>query len=214
MISLQRLAEPDILTKNGETWLQRFLERSNPRPDSRQYGHREIRDMLRAMSFHKCFYCERKLSESDGEVDHYIEVAESPELAFVWTNLYLSCDKCNGGKISNLHIPVEECLNPCDGSLDPADHLTFTDEIIRSRNGSLIGMRTIQKYRLDRDQLNYLRAKRLQQFERFVRGLHDVCIREGRRLNEVEKEAIASFGQADSEFSLMFRSYLTSVNLL
>ena len=65
MIALERLPEPGILTRNGEKWLQPFLERSSQQPDSRQYGNWEIRNALRVMSFHKCFYCERKLTEEN-----------------------------------------------------------------------------------------------------------------------------------------------------
>ena len=173
----------------------------------------KARNTLRAMSFRKCFYCERKLSESEDEIDHYIEVAESPEKAFHWENLCLSCRDCNRHKTPNSRISVSECLNPCDTTADPAEHLIFAEEIICPRQGSSTGTRTIQKYRLDRDQLNYLRTKQLQKFERFVRGLYVACMREGRQLNEAEKEAIASFGQADHEFSLMFRTYLAAVYL-
>ena len=74
-----------------------------------------------------------------------------------------------------------------------------------------MGAQTIRKYRLDRDQLNYLRLKQLQRFERFVRDLYIACAREGRPFTQEEKEAIVSFGQADHEFSLMFRSYLALV---
>lgn len=217
MIALQRLAKPAVLAENGEKWLERFLAQreNNPgqRPDSRQYGHREIRNALRAMSFRKCFYCERKLSEYEDEIDHFIEVVESPEQAFRWENLYLSCRDCNRHKTPNARIPVSDCLNPCDPSTDPSEHLTFSEEFIRPRQGSPIGTRTIQKYHLDRDQLNYLRTKQLQQFEQFVRRLYSACVREGRPLNEAEKEAIVSFGHADHEYSLMFRSYLTTAHL-
>ena len=215
MIALQRLAEPAVLAENGRRWLERFLQQGEntpgQRPDSRQYGHREIRNTLRAMSFHKCFYCERKLSAGEDEIDHYLEVAEVSELAFVWVNLYLCCRDCNRRKLSNLSVPVTACLDPCNPSIDPTEHLTFSDEIIRPKSGSLRGVQTIRKYQLDRDQLNYLRLKQLQRFERFVRELYAIRIREGRRLTEQEKEAIASFGQADHEFSLMFRSYLALV---
>ena len=55
MIALQRLAEPAALAENGGKWLDRFLEqrKNTPgqRPDSRQYGHRGVRNVLRAMSF-------------------------------------------------------------------------------------------------------------------------------------------------------------------
>ncbi len=77
MISMTRLPEPAILRQKKEKWLAAYLRKLEKnlgkRPDSRQYGHKEIRDTLRAMSFHKCFYCERKLSETEDEVDHYID---------------------------------------------------------------------------------------------------------------------------------------------
>ena len=39
------------------------------------------------MTHGKCFYCERRLTDSEQEVDHHVEVAERPELAFEWSNL-------------------------------------------------------------------------------------------------------------------------------
>ena len=267
MIALARLPEPDVLIKNGERWLARFLERreQNPgeRPPSRQYGHRNIKDTLRAMSFHKCFYCERKLSEAEDEVDHYIKVVEAPEQAFAWENLHLCCRDCNG-KSSNSKIPANEstakrsisprrrrgrgvsrrssgeklretprsprlrggsegflqwtpaneCLNPCDGTVDPSDHLTFTKEVSRSKTGSQIGAQTIRKYQLDRGDLNYARARHLQKLTEFLLVIRTLQLNDGgRSITREEKEAIASFGQADHEFSLLFRTYLTAVSL-
>jgi len=208
VIALNRLPEPDVLAMKGEKWLERFLNNPGRVPNSRQYGHQDIKNTLRAMSFHKCFYCERKLSEAEDEIDHYIEVAEVPEQAFVWENLYLCCRSCNGKKLPNSKIAAKGCLNPCDSSVDPSDHLTFTGEIIQPRADSTLGARTIQKYQLDRDELNYLRLQKLQQFTHFLLVLQAACKREGRQLKQGEKETIMSFGQANYEFSLMFRSYL------
>jgi uncharacterized protein (TIGR02646 family) len=163
VISITRLPEPARLTENKEKWLAAYLERrqNKPglRPNSRQYGHAEIRSVLEAMSFNKCFYCERKLDETGSQVDHYIEVAENPALAFHWRNLYLSCPDCNRKKLPNTTIPVSDCLDPCDPSENPMEHLTFDREIIRPKIGSLKGSQTVQKYRLDRENLNYLRLE-------------------------------------------------------
>ena len=71
-----------------------------------------------------------------------------------------------------------------------------------------MGEQTIRKYSLDRQQLNYLRSKQLQRFERFIRELLEARIRGNRPFTQAEREAIASFGQADHEFSLMFQTYL------
>ncbi len=166
------------------------------------------------MSFSKCFYCELKFGATDGEVDHYIEVTEDPLLAFVWDNLYLSCHDCNRRKLPNATIPVSDCVNPCDRSENPIDHLAFDSEYIRPKADSQRGAKTIQKYRLDRPELNYLRLKQLQQFERFLRELRDRQLRDGgRTLTDSEKEAIASFKQPDHAFSLMFRVYLAKLGL-
>ncbi len=218
MILITRLPEPAILAEKKDTWLQSYLKKRakkpNQRPPSNQYGHREIRETLESMSFHKCFYCERKLIETKGEVDHYIEVTEEPALAFEWKNLYLSCPDCNRRKLSNATIPVSDCLDPCDQSVTHADHLTFDSEYIRPKAGSTKGPKTIQKYKLDRPELNYLRLKHLQRFHELLLKIRDRQIRDGRKtLTNSEKESLVCFKEADYTFSLMFRVYLSGIEV-
>ncbi len=218
MIPVTRLSEPSILAVNKEKWLTAFLEKRKSklgaRPASRQYGHREIRETLEMLSFHKCFYCEHKLGETKGEVDHYVEVAEKPEWAFEWKNFYLSCYGCNKRKSSNKMIPVSYCSDPCETSESPSAHLTFDDEYIIPRPDSQKGVKTIQKYKLNRSELSYLRLKQLQQFERFLRKIREQQNRDGRKkLTLLEKEAILSFKEPHHAFSLMFDAYLSKINL-
>jgi len=212
MIHVDRLPEPDILRRSREQWLRNYLERRaddpQTRPSSRQYAHADIRNTLEAMSHCKCFYCETKVGPHQTEVDHYIEVAEAPERAFDWENLYLSCPGCNSKKLSNQHIPVVNCLDPC-GNENPAAHLAFEDEIITTKAGSPIGSETIKKYRLDRPELNYLRVKALQRFEKNLRQLRER--RADRPLTDPEKEIIRRYKQPDHPFSLMFQVYLADV---
>ena len=213
MISITRLPEPARLTKNKEKWRAAFLEKRKnkpgSRPNSRQYGHPEIRKALRAMSFHKCFYCERKLV-GKGEVDHYIEIAKDPTLAFEWSNLYLSCPECNDKLPS---IPVSDCLDPCN-SENPAEHLTFDREVIRPKANSSKGSKTVQKYQLDRENLNYIRSRQLHKFRDALAALREHQIRDGGRPpTQSEKEVLTSFAQPDHAFSLMFSTYLAKLDL-
>lgn len=216
MISVTRLPEPSILTQKKEKWLAAFLKKRElkpgTRPDSRQYGHQEIRETLEAMSFHKCFYCEHRLVETKGEVDHYVEVAEKSEWAFEWNNLYLSCPACNRGKLFNTAIPASDCLDPCDITKIPSEYLAFDDEYIIPKLNSARGKKTIQKYKLDRLELNYLRSKQLQRFERFLRKLRERQNCEGRKkLTLAEKEVILRFKEPHHAFSLMFEVYLSRI---
>ncbi|MFN8440694.1 MAG: HNH endonuclease [Caldilineaceae bacterium] len=160
------------------------------------------------MSYHKCFYCERKLSEVEDQVEHYKEVAAHPHLAFEWENLFLACAECNKRKRPHKEIPVDTCLNPCDEKLMPNEHLTFEQEIIRAKNHSTKGLHTIQKYCLERDDLNLQRLRRLQGFYQLLEDIRKRQIADGGRvINEQEKELLLSFQQPDQPFSLMFQCY-------
>ncbi len=218
MIYVKRLAEPAKLVEKKKEWLETFLKAykqgHKKRPQSSKYAHEEIRDVLWTMSFGKCFYCEQNLKETKAEVGHYIEVAEKPEDAFAWQNLYLSCQDCNRKKKSNLKIPVNQCLDPCDNKVDPKDHLVFEDELIRPKTGSSKGAKTIQKYGLDRPELDYQRIRQLRLFDELLIQISDNLRRENRSMNEKEREAILSFQERQRPFSLMFHYHLDSVVLL
>ncbi len=216
MISIKRLAEPKVLQKNGTKWRGKFIESEKKRPPSSQYAHEEIKNTLDAMSFNKCFYCECKLGEGKddrSEVDHHIEVAEKPKLAFEWTNLYLACHGCNSKKLNDSQISVSECLDPCDPAVNPADHLTFEKECICSLDNSEKGQNTIRKYRLDRQELDYLRGRSLQRFYDDLIRIQKLQIKDGGRpLTDKEKSILNSFKQRDHAFSLMFSVYLKNLS--
>ena len=149
MRHIERLPRPAILEERSEQWRDAFVNSEKRRPDNSKYAHPQIRESLNAMSFQKCFYCERKLKDVPQEIAHFIEVAERRDLAYEWNNLYLACDNCND-KTPNRSIPVTEVLDPCQHSdTEIQHHLTFEDEVIRARNDSGLGRKTIQKYKLD-----------------------------------------------------------------
>lgn len=211
-----------LVTKKAE-WTAAFLAKRaakpGTRPESRRgYAHPEVRAALEAMSHYKCFYCERSVKGDEGEqkaeVDHYIEVAQRPELAFEWTNLYLACRECNKAKMGHATISVEDCLDPCDETAEPEKHLIFEDECIRPRSGSPRGRKTITKYGLDRPQLDQARTRALRNLDRLIIAIQRRQIQEGRRgLTDEEREAIQSFAEPEHPFSLMFRAMVEQVKL-
>ncbi len=217
MRCIHRLPKPNILEKNATQWTADFLKvrAINPqqRPTGSKYAHAEIKDYLARMGAHKCFYCERALSEKEFVIDHYIEVAERPDLAFEWENLYLCCKDCNS-KMTNITLPNANTLDPCSDTYPHAEHISFDNEKIRSRDGSSRGLQTIQKYKLDRDDLNLQRMRALREFDKRLISLQRRLIAEGRKsLTKTEKEILESFKQAERPFSLMFAYYISQQDL-
>jgi uncharacterized protein (TIGR02646 family) len=203
------------LTDNAEDWTRSYQKKrpQSPklRPDSRQYGHREIRKALAAMSHKKCFYCEHRLDEDEYTVDHYIEVNQAPDKAFAWDNLYLCCHGCQS-KLTEATAPRADCLDPCDARIDPADHLTFEHEVILPRNDSQRGRQTIRKHKLDRGDLGLRRSRRLNLFNHVMIAIQRKQIEQGRRhLADEERALLQRFGEHEAPFSLMFRGLLQQV---
>ena len=132
MRHIDRLPAPDILVQKHIEWQQKYEEKlaENPsaRPDSPRYAHKQIKDRLFEMSFGKCFYCETKLTDSNKEVDHFVEVAIDHSKAYEWENLYLACSNCND-KVNHLVIPVTDALDPCrDSDAEIQRNISFEAE--------------------------------------------------------------------------------------
>lgn len=197
MIRLKRSDTPGVLLRLGDGWTERFLASPDRRPPSRQYRHPEIVDALRACSHGKCFYCELAVPSREGEVDHYVEIAVDRALAFQWTNLYWACRGCND-KVRS--VPLVACLDPFDPDVDPVDHLIYDDEQIRARNGSTRGLRTIDRYKLNREGLQLARSRVLRNLFAFVLELErETDARKKADLTEL----VRSFAAPDRPFSAM-----------
>jgi uncharacterized protein (TIGR02646 family) len=214
MRGLIRLPKPQILIDREDNWTKDFITSGKERPDSSKYAHDKIRIQLATMSFHKCFYCESKLKQTTKEVDHHIEVSIKKELAFVWTNLYLSCDNCNN-KVNHDAIPIDEALDPCSNNdSEIQEHLTFVDEQITSVGNSILGLKTIQKYRLDSELLD---SRRILQLKNFLKVLIEIQKKqniEGRKsLNHNELYILNRFKEDDQPYSLMFKVCLDKISI-
>ncbi|WP_158850458.1 HNH endonuclease [Algibacter sp. L1A34] len=205
MRGISRLPEPQILIDRKITWRDNYIASGKKRPDSSKYAHNTVKTQLESMSFHKCFYCETKLKGKRKEVDHHIEVSVDKTLSYEWDNLYLSCDNCNG-KIPHSTISIQDALDPCRHTdVTIKEHLTYENEFIQPRNNSVLGLRTIKKYRLDRELLDNRRLKQLNNFlQLFIEIRNAQQIEARNHLTEAELNAIYSFKRIDNSFSLMF----------
>ena len=213
MRHITRLPEPEILHRKHDEWQAKFdacrRNDASARPDSSKYGHKDIRKALEASSYGKCFYCEGRLGGIMKEIDHFVEVAIAPELAYTWTNLYLSCSNCND-KIDHNKIPVECVLDPCrDTDEEIRAHITFEDECICAQPGSQKGLSTIQKYRLNTELLDMKRQKWLNKIMKDVIEIQRRMITENRKhTTEEEKKQLMRYMQVDQPYRLMSEIYI------
>lgn len=218
MVPLRRGPEPEVLVEKGAAWTAKYLQRraTDPklRPLKEQYRHPDVLRALQRMSHRKCFYCERALADGEQKIDHYIEVAERPDLAFRWINLYLCCEGCNEKKETNLRLPVAACVDPCDPATPPEDHLVFVDERVEPKDGSPRGRATIDKYDLDRVELNYARACALRQFDRALETILRRMASEKRgELSEEELALLRAWAEPVRPFSKMIADRLRAAGL-
>lgn len=205
---LTRTAEPEILRKKSADWTAAFVASGDGRPEARKYRHEQVVNALRAMSHNKCFYCERPLDDGDEQVDHYVEVAVDPTLAFAWRNLYLACKGCNVGKPDHTDIPVTRCVDPC-GAIPVEQHLEFVDDLVRPVAASAEGDHTIRKYRLLRPPLVHLRMQVLKQLWREYQGILRRCLSEGgRSMTPSERARLLAYTDATAPFSACCAAWL------
>lgn len=213
MRHIDRLPEPQILIDKHDEWQRKFDEKreNNPkaRPDSNKYGHKDIRETLNSCSHYKCFYCEATLKGDLREIDHFKEVAIAPELAYTWSNLYLSCHNCND-KLSHDKIPLSDVLDPCSDTDDEIkENITFEDECICAQPDSEKGLQTIRKFRLNSDAQDFKRLKWLKIIKDRVIDIQGKMINEARnQFTEEEKKSLLRFMQRDQPYSLMSEMYL------
>ena len=215
MINLTRTAEPAQLTRNKVKQLLVFLTSGKERPHSYQYASQPILNELCAISFYKCYYCERKLSGDPKEVDHFIEISCDRNRALDWDNLFLSCESCNN-KMTHLDIPVTDALNPfLHTNAQIEDNLAFEREVIRPRNGSILGANTIKKYKLNSEPIELWRARFLTKFFDELTELDIKCRSEGNRVKTADEiENLLKYSYVDHPFSLMFKMLLRRKGLL
>lgn len=151
--------------------------------DSKIYGNKSVKNALVKAQHGKCFFCESKFTHvSFGDVEHFrpkggfrqnnVEAIKIPGyywLAYVWENLFASCQLCNQQFKKNL-FPLE---NPADRATsherdlnrekplfinpeteNPEEFISFRGEIPFAVGGNIRGKTTIEANGIDRIELD------------------------------------------------------------
>ena len=102
MIAVLRTAEPLVLVANRAAWLNQLTAAFQAKDSvlfkkfQKKYGHQKVKETLEAMFSEKCAYCESHINVvTTGHIEHFRPKARFRGLTFEWTNLLLSCPKCN-----------------------------------------------------------------------------------------------------------------------
>ena len=162
--------------------------------DPEIYGDSDIKTLLISDQNGKCCFCESSFLETSyGDVEHFrpkLAYKKSGSKSFVypgyywlayeWSNLLFSCEKCNRTyKQNKFPLNDEATRKPyhnhanlltnedrllIDPTIeDPAIFMTFNEEVPKPVNNSLKGLKTIEILNLER--LNDTRQKYLQLLE-------------------------------------------------
>lgn len=210
MISLDKMAIPDILKYKADIWKDRIIKdiqlgKKSSTYLKRRYTHPEIKSSLLAETSEKCAYCESKLTHiAFGHIEHIKPKSKFPELTFQWENLTLACELCNGNK-SDFHEEEYTILNPYVD--DISKNLIYLGALAYglSEKGKL----TVTKLSLNRVSLIERRREALDKLNNLVllyNGLLDnnpvkeIC------LQEIEEQL-----GSDKEFSLVIKAAYESI---
>jgi uncharacterized protein (TIGR02646 family) len=104
--------------------------------DCNSYNGEDVREMLYADQYGKCYLCEQKTTKSF-EIEHLRSKAEGffPHLKYKWTNLFLACPYCNGRKpnqftelpdpsTTNIEEVIEQRISFPDNKIELKTHQT------------------------------------------------------------------------------------------
>lgn len=149
MILVTRSAEPAILITNKAIWLTNLLAAKAAGDDllfkrlQKKYGHNQIKAELELMFSEKCAYCESTINVvTVGHIEHFRPKSRFIGLTFAWTNLLLSCPKCNDKQHKGVKFPSVSAGGPLinPSAEDPADHFDFIYN--RITNQALVAPKT------------------------------------------------------------------------
>ncbi|MGO4583186.1 retron system putative HNH endonuclease [Arthrobacter sp. 2RAF6] len=195
MRSLQKLPEPDILTRNKDAWTRSYAEAisSNSKAPN-HWTHSEIRKQLNAETDRRCAYCDSHIANvAQAHIEHFRPRAKYPELVVAWDNLTIACPRCNNQKRDKFDEDLP-FINPLHD--DPTAHFIFFGDVIFPA-GSNRAIHTINEIGLNNDDLVAARKRRIIGITRLVDAWRkaESVLKEG-ILEEIYRELHAGEHQA------------------
>lgn len=207
------------------------------------YRNDDVKRQLKLDQHNKCAYCERFLNGDYGAVEHYRPKGGYQQslkdslhqpgyywLAYDWSNLLYSCDRCNTSYKRNLFPLADESKRNIDGEdisqedpliinssvEDPGNHIEFHQYVVCPKQirdkEDLKGKTTIEIFHLNTDM--ELVNRRMVAWGQYIRALGMLRIGqtlsaknipEGKALVDIAKQSLDDITSEDSEFTGMFR---------
>jgi len=195
MIKLNKGAEPKILSANkGGLTTQILAHIANgtkvPKSLENNYNTKEVKDLLRKESNNKCMYCESMVGHITFEhIEHIKPKAKDkfPHLIFEYSNLGLSCPKCNMNKSDTYDI-ANPFIDPYNDN--PSSHFDVIGAFIWAKSGDQRAKLTEIEIDLNRAELLEMRGERMKTIKNLVDN-YNVCpdgaLKEALK-KEIEKE--------------------------
>ncbi|MDW3681610.1 hypothetical protein RA280_07585 [Cupriavidus sp. CV2] len=207
--------------------------------DSKIYGHRTVKNALKAAQHDKCAYCEAIFSgNASGDVEHFRPKAFSQQskgsaklypgyywLAYEWSNLLYTCELCNRPVKRNLfplQAPNTRARRSADdlaaetpllidpaGPADPREHIRFRNN--KPYGITEQGRETVTTMGLDRSQLDDARLRHIRVVE-YLRKIADLEAVDP-QVTEVIQEArtqLALLVKPEAPFSSMTQDLLSN----
>ncbi len=195
---------------------------------SDRYKKEDTKKALQKIYNNKCCYCEKDISDSYQQVEHFRPKAIYYWLAHSWDNLLLCCDRCNGFKsdtfdieglkahykesdLSTIHI-LGRAYNSLEKPLfinpeieDVEDKLSF------DRSGKILSydkrvQYTISKCKIDRPEANAKRKKLVDDF--IKRVLSRLAEGKQNQVQDIIKDFMRETQNSKNEY-LAFRRWVS-----
>ena len=175
MIKLNKGPSPLVLSQNAAAWEGELMSYANQGmrvPDAVQNRYRQdgVKDALNVECNGKCMYCESKVGHvAYDHIEHVRPkaIGRYPQLTFEWSNLGLSCPRCNQNKGSEYDAGCPP-LNPYVD--DPVDHLLFLGPLVVAKAGSDRGVITERLLKLNRGELTERRQRKLERMAELMQS--------------------------------------------
>jgi uncharacterized protein (TIGR02646 family) len=176
MIKINKSSEPANLLANKAKWTVQVLSHiasgtKVPKALENNYNSKEIKDALRGECKSKCMYCESKVGHISFEhIEHIKPKAKHrfPNLTFEYSNLGLSCPKCNMNK-SDTYDNANPFIDPYND--DPQNHFIASGAFVWAKSGDSRAKISEIEIDLNRPELLEIRGERM----KTIKDLVDNC---------------------------------------
>ncbi len=204
MISLTRIAPPQILLSNHVAWTSAHLAeiasgtKFSHTSVAKNYNKKEVKEALLASSHDKCMYCESHVKHVEhGEIEHIIPKSVDHSKVFAWDNLGFCCPVCNNKK-GEYYTATESVINPF--AEDPREFVVAVGSMVFSKPGNNRGLATVNKLDLNRVELVEKRAEKIRSLQTLLDQIERLPTVE---LKDMMKDHVHEILNNKSEYSFV-----------